>query len=159
MYVCMYVYYMLQQSPNNFEMVGTEWEKVQASYPLDSQPKDVNLKLCFVGSYAYSFLVDGLKLGKDKVVRFFFFAWVFCQTTHLNSNIIWMYVYVCAVLVDGPERSGPRGDRMGPGCCIQGNRRLLTQSQSQTELTWMRTWAGDRDTHIHTSLFKKKTIL
>ena len=62
----------LQRRPY-FEMVGTEWEKVQASYPLDSQPKDVNLKLCFVGSYAYSFLVDGLKLGKDKVVRFFLF--------------------------------------------------------------------------------------
>ena len=112
-------------------MVGTEWEKVQASYPLDSQPKDVNLKLCFVGSYAYSFLVDGLKLGKDKVVRFFFCMDV-CQTTHLNSN---MYVYVCAVLVDGPERSGSLGDRMGPGRRIQGSRRLLTQSQSQTELT------------------------
>ena len=63
LYYCMYVY--------DTVLVGTEWDKVQTSYPLDSQPKDVNLKLCFVGSYAYSFLVDGLKLGKDKMVRFF----------------------------------------------------------------------------------------
>jgi hypothetical protein len=38
------------------------------TYPLDSQPKDVNTKMCFIGSYAYAFVTSGLKLAKDKVV-------------------------------------------------------------------------------------------
>jgi Golgi nucleoside diphosphatase len=46
----------------------TDWATLQATYPLDNQPKDVNLKMCFSGSYAYSFLVDGLKVDKDKVL-------------------------------------------------------------------------------------------
>lgn len=52
--------------------IESDWKEVQTSYPLDSQPKDVNLKLCFVGAYSYSFLVDGLKIGKDKQVDCYF---------------------------------------------------------------------------------------
>jgi hypothetical protein len=49
------------------EMVcGLQWESLQKSFPRDGQGKDVNLKLCFSSAYAYSFLVDGLKLPKDK---------------------------------------------------------------------------------------------
>jgi len=49
------------------EMVcGLQWDSVQKSFPRDGQGKDVNLKLCFSSAYAYSFLVDGLKLPKDK---------------------------------------------------------------------------------------------
>ena len=46
----------------------TDWATLQKTYPLDNQPKDVNLKMCFSGSYAYSFLVHGLKVDKDKVL-------------------------------------------------------------------------------------------
>jgi Golgi nucleoside diphosphatase len=49
-------------------MCATEWTQVVQSYPLDNQPKDVNLKMCFSSSYAYSFLVDGLKIDKHKPV-------------------------------------------------------------------------------------------
>jgi len=44
------------------------WEELQTSYPKDTQPKEVNTKMCFVGSYAYTFLTDGLKLPKNKQV-------------------------------------------------------------------------------------------
>lgn len=50
------------------KVCSANWDTVQATYPLDSQPKDVGLKMCFSGSYAYSFLVDGLKIAKDKVL-------------------------------------------------------------------------------------------
>ena len=46
----------------------TDWVTLQKTYPLDNQPKDVGLKMCFSGSYAYSFLVDGLKVDKNKVL-------------------------------------------------------------------------------------------
>ena len=37
-------------------------------YPVDKQSKDVSLKMCFLGSYSYAFLVDGLRVPKDKVL-------------------------------------------------------------------------------------------
>lgn len=45
-----------------------DWSAIQASYPRDSQPKDVNIKACFLGTYAYSFLVEGLRMPADKVI-------------------------------------------------------------------------------------------
>jgi len=45
-----------------------DYSTLGTTYPLDSQPKDVNTKMCFVGSYAYDFIVSGLKIAKDKVV-------------------------------------------------------------------------------------------
>jgi len=60
---------------------GTEWSVTQSTYPLDSQSKDVNLKLCFVGSYSYSFLVDGLRIDKNKVLTI--------QKEVGNSEIEW----------------------------------------------------------------------
>jgi len=45
-----------------------EYNILGTTYPLDSQPKDVNTKMCFIGSYAYDFVTSGLKLAKDKVV-------------------------------------------------------------------------------------------
>ena len=50
------------------ELCGADWTQAQQKYPLDAQPKDVALKLCFTGVYSYSFLVDGLKLPKDKLI-------------------------------------------------------------------------------------------
>lgn len=47
---------------------GKQWAEAQTSYPVDAQPKDVNTKMCFVGAFAYSFLVDGLKLSPQKVI-------------------------------------------------------------------------------------------
>jgi apyrase len=45
-----------------------DFSAVQAAYPVDGQAKEVNLKMCFLGSYAYSFLVDGLRVSPDKVI-------------------------------------------------------------------------------------------
>lgn len=50
------------------EICETEYSKVNADYPKDSQPKDVNLKLCFSATYASSFLTKGLGLKDDKLV-------------------------------------------------------------------------------------------
>jgi Golgi nucleoside diphosphatase len=50
------------------KVCSLEWDALKATYPLDQQPKDVALKMCFSGSYAYSFLVDGLKIPVDKVL-------------------------------------------------------------------------------------------
>lgn len=44
------------------------WNEVEKSYPIDSQPKDVNQKTCFISAFAYSFLVDGLKIPDDKTI-------------------------------------------------------------------------------------------
>lgn len=50
------------------KVCSADWSTVQATYPLDNQPKDVGLKMCFSGSYAYSFLVDGLKIDEHKIL-------------------------------------------------------------------------------------------
>lgn len=44
------------------------WDTVQTTYPKDSQPKDVNSKMCFLSGFAYAFLVDGLKLPTEKPI-------------------------------------------------------------------------------------------
>ena len=44
------------------------WGQVQEKFPIDSQGKDVNQKLCFVSSYASVFLTKGLGVRPDKVV-------------------------------------------------------------------------------------------
>lgn len=63
----------LQTTPKNileatYKVCTTEWKKMNSDYPLDSQGKDNNIKLCFGGSLAYSFLVYGLKIPTKKVV-------------------------------------------------------------------------------------------
>jgi hypothetical protein len=55
-------------SQNAKEICQTEFEKVNEIYPKDSQPKDVNLKLCFSATYASSFLTKGIGLKDDKLV-------------------------------------------------------------------------------------------
>ncbi len=50
------------------KICNTEWSAVQTVYPLDSQPKDVNTKMCFIGAYSYSFLTHGLGIPADKQV-------------------------------------------------------------------------------------------
>jgi hypothetical protein len=55
----------LLTSPKEIREVGNDicaltWDKVESSYPKDSQPKDTNTKWCFSSSYASSFLIDGL---------------------------------------------------------------------------------------------------
>jgi len=58
----------LVTTPSNIKaaadkMCGMDLETVTANYPMDSQGKENNVKFCFVGSYAYEFLVDGLGLS------------------------------------------------------------------------------------------------
>ena len=50
------------------ELCSQPWSEVQAKYPLDSQGKDVDTKLCFMASYASVFLTRGLGVRADKVV-------------------------------------------------------------------------------------------
>ncbi len=50
------------------KICGAQYSALDAAYPLDSQPKDVNTKMCFIGSYSYSFLTAGLKIPADKHV-------------------------------------------------------------------------------------------
>jgi len=50
------------------EVCTLQWAELQLKFPLDSQPKDVNTKLCFSASYTASFLVYGLHLPLDKKV-------------------------------------------------------------------------------------------
>lgn len=57
---------LLLDATNKF--CAVPYSSVGAVYPVDSQPKEVNVKMCFVGSYAYSFLTNGLKLPADKAV-------------------------------------------------------------------------------------------
>jgi hypothetical protein len=56
----------LYESSKHF--CSLDWSTIQQHYPRDAQPKDVNLKACFLGAYAYSFLVDGLKLPVHKPI-------------------------------------------------------------------------------------------
>lgn len=56
----------ITQSAN--EICQLELEKVNENYPKDSQPKDVNLKLCFAATYASSFLTKGIGLKDNKLV-------------------------------------------------------------------------------------------
>jgi len=57
-----------QIKQSSYEVCGLDYNSLQLSYPKDQQSKDVNIKLCFLSSYAYNFLIDGLKLSKDKVI-------------------------------------------------------------------------------------------
>lgn len=50
------------------KMCGMDYDAVQKSYPMDTQGKDNNIKFCFVGSYAYNFLVDGLGVSPTKKI-------------------------------------------------------------------------------------------
>jgi len=50
------------------KVCNMSWSEVQTTYPLDDQGKDTNLKWCFSGSYAYSFLTKGLGIPSDKRV-------------------------------------------------------------------------------------------
>ncbi|RYG59653.1 hypothetical protein EON64_20015 [archaeon] len=45
---------------------NSDWKDVTVHYPLDSQEKDVNKKACFLGVYAYGFLVEGLRIPSSK---------------------------------------------------------------------------------------------
>lgn len=48
------------------KVCNMSWSDVQATYPLDDQGKENNVKWCFSGSYAYSFLTKGLGIPTDK---------------------------------------------------------------------------------------------
>ena len=50
------------------EICQMELDKVNDIYPKDSQPKDVNLKLCFASTYASSFLTKGIGFKDNKLV-------------------------------------------------------------------------------------------
>lgn len=50
------------------DICGLTWDKIESSYPKDSQPKDTNTKWCFSSSYASSFLIDGLGINEDKTL-------------------------------------------------------------------------------------------
>lgn len=50
------------------ELCSQPWSEVQTKYPLDSQGKDVDTKLCFIASYASVFLTRGLAVRPDKVL-------------------------------------------------------------------------------------------
>lgn len=45
------------------------WQQAQERYPLDQQSKDTNTKMCFVGTYAYSLLVNGLGVDAHKTIH------------------------------------------------------------------------------------------
>jgi len=47
---------------------ATPWAEVMTNYPRDSQPKDVNEKMCFLSAFAYSFLVHGLRIPPHKAI-------------------------------------------------------------------------------------------
>eukprot|EP01038_Epipyxis_sp_PR26KG_P013941 gene13941-18698_t len=63
------------------EYCKLDWNNINNKYPLDSQPKDVNTKMCFISSYAYEFLVEGIKVSKDKIITI--------QKDVGNSEIEW----------------------------------------------------------------------
>jgi hypothetical protein len=50
------------------KVCSVKWDALGTDYPFDAQPKDVNTKMCFIGSYSYSFLTNGLKIPDDKHV-------------------------------------------------------------------------------------------
>ncbi len=50
------------------EFCASDWANIQANYPKDGQPKDVNEKTCFLSAFAYSFLVDGIKIPAHKPI-------------------------------------------------------------------------------------------
>lgn len=50
------------------EFCSSDWNSIQANYPKDGQPKDVNEKTCFLSAFAYSFLVDGIKIPAHKPI-------------------------------------------------------------------------------------------
>jgi Golgi nucleoside diphosphatase len=50
------------------EYCSMDWNAIQANFPKDAQPKDVNDKNCFLSAFAYSFLVDGLKVPSHKAI-------------------------------------------------------------------------------------------
>ena len=63
----------LKTTPQEFldsavEVCSLGWKELQSSFPKDSQPKDVNTKLCFSLSYTAAFLLHGLGLPPDKTV-------------------------------------------------------------------------------------------
>jgi Golgi nucleoside diphosphatase len=63
----------LETTPANIreasdKFCSLHWPDVQSSYPKDTQGKDVNMKSCFISGFAYSFLVDGLKIPAKKVI-------------------------------------------------------------------------------------------
>jgi hypothetical protein len=63
------------------EVCSLQYSSLQSQYPVDTQPKDVNTKMCFIGSYSYSFLTHGLKIPKNKHVTI--------QKDVGNSEIEW----------------------------------------------------------------------
>jgi apyrase len=63
------------------EVCSLQYSSLEKQYPVDSQPKDVNTKMCFIGSYSYSFLTHGLKIPKNKHVTI--------QKDVGNSEIEW----------------------------------------------------------------------
>lgn len=50
------------------KVCGLNVTEVNARYPLDKQPKNDNMKWCFMSAYAHAFLVDGLGLARDKPI-------------------------------------------------------------------------------------------
>lgn len=50
------------------EFCSSDWNTIQANYPKDGQPKDVNEKTCFLSAFSYSFLVDGIKIPAHKPI-------------------------------------------------------------------------------------------
>ena len=49
-------------------MCSEGWDDINHNYPKDDQGKENNSKWCFLLSYAHAFVVDGLKLKKDKTL-------------------------------------------------------------------------------------------
>ncbi len=45
-----------------------EWNELGEKFPVDSQPKDVNTKLCFALSFASDFLIEGLHLSPGREI-------------------------------------------------------------------------------------------
>lgn len=63
----------LETTPNHVKdaadrFCALEWSAASTQYPKDNQGKEVNGKMCFIASFAYAFLVDGLKIPVDKVI-------------------------------------------------------------------------------------------
>ena len=50
------------------EVCNLSFEEISKKYPVDGQPADVALKLCFTLSYSAAFLIHGLHLSEDKLI-------------------------------------------------------------------------------------------
>lgn len=50
------------------EFCSYSWEDLQSIYPKDKQDKKNNEKMCFLSTYSYSFLVDGLHMDAKKEI-------------------------------------------------------------------------------------------